>query len=122
MDEHGYFSFDALAVQVAASLETNLSNRPSPDNLRLFGIDSGNADSSLFREPRSFAVMLGFYNIMPADCIGNNLRGLIVTEHTRDKYNVRSYFRLHTEALRWTSGWNMNHFCIGGPEVDPAAR
>ncbi|RYP30335.1 hypothetical protein DL767_006309 [Monosporascus sp. MG133] len=53
--------------------------------------------------PQSFAVMLGFYNGIPAVATGNNIRAMLVTEYAKDRYHVCSYFAFSHEALQWAS-------------------
>ncbi|KAA8577067.1 hypothetical protein EYC84_007076 [Monilinia fructicola] len=139
MDETGYLLLDALAVMVVATPATTTTTTMSADLLyddamrptQLKAVDgstwiisadvatssdSDRAASPPLPEPRSFAVMLGFYNGIPAVTTGNTLRAMLVTEHAKDRYHVRSYFLLSTEALQWGSTWKKHQFCVGGPE------
>lgn len=136
MDENGYFTFEALAaVAVASPLETSLyegllyDHAKIPSKLRAIdgstweihpdlAISDALSDEDIV-SPRSqsFAVMLGFYNVMPAEAIGNNMRAMIVEEHAKKRYHVRSYFVMHSDALPWVSKWKRRSFCVGGPDV-----
>ena len=138
MDETGYHSFDAMAARLTA---TSAASPLSPDSFyddavhptQLRAMDGstwiissdmliadGCGTSSISpssQEPQSFAVMLGFYNGIPAVTTGNTIRAMLVTEHAKDKYHVRSYFLFSHKALGWASAWKARHFCIGGPET-----
>lgn len=135
MEENGYHTFDALAVRVLpAHTETTLSadslyDHPAhPAQLRavdgstwtiiadLATLHDSDIASTQTQRPRSFAVLLGFYNGFPAETTGNNIRAMLVTEHAEDKYHVRSYFLLSCEALHWASTWKEHRLCVGGPE------
>ncbi|KAK0459898.1 hypothetical protein IW261DRAFT_1350595 [Armillaria novae-zelandiae] len=135
MDEHGYHAFVALAIRVLpAHTETTLSadslyDHPArPAQLRavdgstwtisadLATLHNSGVASAKTQRPRSFAVLLGFYNGFPAATTGNNIRAMPVTEHAEDMYHVRSYFLLSCEVLHWASTWKEHYFCVGGPE------
>ncbi len=134
MEENGYHTFDALAVRVLpAHTETTLSadslyDHPAhPAQLRavdgstwtiiadLATLHDSDIASTQTQRPRSFAVLLGFYNGFPAETTGNNIRAMLVTEHAEDKYHVRSYL-LSCEALHWASTWKEHRLCVGGLE------
>ncbi|KAL7958583.1 hypothetical protein V8C34DRAFT_282685 [Trichoderma compactum] len=135
MDENGYFTFEALAAVAVASSETSLyegllyDHAKVPSKLRamdgsIWEIHPDLAISDALRDggiasPRSqsFAVMLGFYNVMPAEAIGNNMRAMVVEEHAKNRYHVRSYFVMHSDALPWISKWKRRSFCVGGPDI-----
>ncbi|KAL6802563.1 hypothetical protein GGI42DRAFT_360265 [Trichoderma sp. SZMC 28013] len=135
MDENGYFTFEALAAVAVASSETSLSegllydHAKMPSKLRamdgstweihpeLVILDALSDESNASPRSQSFAVMLGFYNVMPAEAIGNNMRAMIVEEHARNRYHVRSYFVMHSDTLQWISKWKRHSFCIGGPDI-----
>lgn len=136
MDEYGYFTFEALAaVAVAAPPSTilpasflyNDPNIPTalrasdgstwethPDLVTANGLDG---EAIVSHKSQSFAVMPGFFNIMPAEARGNNLRAMILEEHAQNRYHVRSYFVMHCGALQWTSKWKRRSFCVGGPDI-----
>ncbi|KAL6800559.1 hypothetical protein J3E68DRAFT_448853 [Trichoderma sp. SZMC 28012] len=135
MDENGYFTFEALAAVAVASSETSLyegllyDHAKMPSKLRAMdgstwdihpdlAISDTLSDENI-ASPRSqsFIVMLGFYNVMPAEAIGNNLRAMIVEEHAKNRYHVRSYFVMHSDALQWISKWKRRSFCVGGPDI-----
>ncbi|KAK0431005.1 hypothetical protein EV421DRAFT_1743515 [Armillaria borealis] len=135
MEENGYHTFDALAVRVLpAHTETTLSTDSLYDHpahpAQLRAVDGStwtisadlatSHDSSVASTqtqcPRSFAILLGFYNGIPAETTGNNIRAMLVTEHAEGKYHVRSYFLLSYEALHWAATWKEHRFCVGGPE------
>ncbi|KAI0737287.1 hypothetical protein C8Q80DRAFT_1115368 [Daedaleopsis nitida] len=138
MDENGYHSFNALAILVAIAPDATILSSAAPyddmthpTQLRALDgstwrvvnanivIDTLDVRDSMppHREPRSYAVLLGFYNGIPAITTGNNLRAMLLTEHEKDLYHLRSYFLLSGEALRWTSTWKERGFCVGGPEM-----
>ncbi|KAF7346391.1 Integral membrane protein [Mycena sanguinolenta] len=139
MDGSGYLSFHARAFMVVTAPEamTLPGNSPydnpvCPTQLRAMdgskwtimsddvGISMDYEHSasplSLSQEPRSFAVILGWYNDMPAETNGDNIRAMLITEHTNGLYHVRSYFVLSHEAIQWASTRTVQHFCVGGPE------
>ncbi|KAL7905432.1 hypothetical protein GGI35DRAFT_138015 [Trichoderma velutinum] len=137
MDEHGYFTFEALAaVAVASPSETSLSEgllydqTKIPSKLRAMDgstweirpdlpvSDALSDEDIVLPRSQSFAVMLGFYNVMPAEAIGNNIRAMIVEEHDKNRYHVRSYFVMHSDALSWVSKWKRRFFCVGGPDIN----
>lgn len=142
MDKTGYHSFDAPAVMLTIfSAATSLSgDRPYNDARRPTHIravdgstwfitssaaitgESNDIPPLASEELRSFAVMLGFYNGIPAVTTGNNLRAMLVTEHAKDRYHVRSYFLLSHEATQWASTWAEHHFCVGGPDTYSAGH
>ncbi|RYO80136.1 hypothetical protein DL766_009359 [Monosporascus sp. MC13-8B] len=117
MDEAGYHSFDALAIRVVAtpaattilSADSIYDDARRPTQLRAV---SGSTWAICPEEaipddesqvPQSYAVMLGFYNGIPAVVTGNNIRAMLVTEHAKDRYHVCSYFAFSHEALQWAS-------------------
>jgi len=145
MDENGYLTFRAQAVLTspvplagAGILDDSLyDNTAQPRKLRavdgsLWTIDVDNvpSDSESLTEiqsthfPRTFAVLLGFYNGMPAETTGNNIRAMLVVEHAQGKYHVQSYFLLSFEALSWARTWKERPFCLGAPDttMQPLAK
>lgn len=66
------------------------------------------------QETRSFAIVLGFYNGIPAVIGGDAIRAMLVTACAKDRYYVQSYFLLHVDSLQWIGTWNKHNFCIGG--------
>ncbi|KAI1808578.1 hypothetical protein F4811DRAFT_548582 [Daldinia bambusicola] len=137
MDEIGFHSFEALAIEVVALIEATILPRDSlyddparPTQLRavdgsVWSINSNevllnNTDElrpGFLEKPRSFALALGFYSGMPAVTTGNRIRAMLVTECAEDRYYVHSYFLLNHEALKWVSTWRKYEFCVGGPKT-----
>ncbi|KAI1099941.1 hypothetical protein F4804DRAFT_349048 [Jackrogersella minutella] len=121
MDATGCHSFDALAIMVVPTT-TTIDLPPSAlygdvapiGSIPHYPNDTG---SKSLGKPRSFAVMLGFYNGIPAVVTSDTVRALLVTEYAPDKFHARSYFLLSEKALRWASTLTMHHFCVGGPET-----
>ncbi|KAJ7310672.1 hypothetical protein DFH08DRAFT_898660 [Mycena albidolilacea] len=137
MDDSGYLSLNARAVMVVTAPEALTLSDDSPyDNpvcpTQLRAMDGSKwtivsdevgisknyecSASPLSGEPRSFALILGWYNYMPAGTDGDNIRAMLVTEHTNSLYHVRSYFVLSHKAIKWASTRIEQHFCVGGPE------
>ncbi|EMD41235.1 hypothetical protein CERSUDRAFT_69838 [Gelatoporia subvermispora B] len=137
MDTEGYHTFEATAIPVSRSqrevlfaMESPYDDAAHPRIMQamdgtIWELDapdethSGADEGALILPPicsRGFAVMLGFYNGVPAVTDGNTIRAMLLIEHAPGKFHVQSYFLLNAQALVWARSWKKQQFCVGGPK------
>ncbi|KAF8600443.1 hypothetical protein BDV93DRAFT_496772 [Ceratobasidium sp. AG-I] len=132
MDENGYLTFEAKAIQISISPSSSLQLGQSDSRRKCLSATNGTLweacdDAVLSPElissngqPKAFAVLLGcFFGYHPSmtpayDC--NNVRGLIILEHAAGKFHVSSYFMLSIRTIDWAVSWSLHKFCVGGPD------
>lgn len=131
MDENGYLTFDAKAMELVKAPSDILESEQSEPKTRRIEATNGTtwygyehttltSEPSSKWQPKAFAVLLGcFFGYSPTmtpayDC--NNVRGLIVEEHEPDRFHVSSYFMLSIRTIDWVVSWTQHEFCVGGPD------
>ncbi|KAK7043639.1 hypothetical protein VNI00_008250 [Paramarasmius palmivorus] len=70
--------------------------------------------------PRTFAVLLGYYNEFSLDGLWTgprHLGALLIREHAPDKFHVDSFFELSDRLENWINTWGDRTLHIGGPNA-----
>ncbi|KAG2152545.1 uncharacterized protein EDB93DRAFT_1249064 [Suillus bovinus] len=127
MDDDGYFTFSSRAVCLAA-VTSKLDHRPkdktSDSGRRLITSMNGSVweivGDGHIRGPSTYGVILGwFQEFYPGATLAHNqhyIKGMIVEEHTPERFHIVSFFSLHLRDRAWVKSWQERQFSVGGPK------
>ncbi|KAG9124165.1 hypothetical protein FRC07_012607 [Ceratobasidium sp. 392] len=139
MDDDGYVTFTARAIRILPlthSISENLTQTLPYDNAakptKLRAVDGSNwsvcaaSDTDIshtdlpYRPMKFLAVLVGFFNGYypggtPAQD-ANNVRAMLVEEHSPHRFHLISYFMLSLKSRAWAATWPSQSLTVGGPE------
>jgi hypothetical protein len=135
MDDTGYLTISRKAIRIYPQLDLQECHKdqhlhqesrivsPSQCCLNFRAINyTGwkfyDGPHDLESSPRTFAVLLGWYNEFSQQGFWNGPRhigALLVKEHAPNKLHVESYFELSNRLEFWVETWEEHTLHIGGP-------
>lgn len=69
----------------------------------------------------TYGVILGwFQDYYPGASLAHNknyIKGMVVEEHTPEKFHIVTFFSLHLRNREWVRSWEKRHFSVGGPKA-----
>ncbi|KAF5361574.1 hypothetical protein D9757_011545 [Collybiopsis confluens] len=134
MDSEGYLHFSAKAIEISIIAGTvwHSKNPLGLDHLvQVTTMDDGSVREILHDSSqamleqtsvsRTFLVLIGWFNAYyPGATPANdaqNIRTMVVEEHSVDKFHVQKYCSLSMKLRSWVSKWETREICVGGPEA-----
>ncbi|THU76192.1 hypothetical protein K435DRAFT_974519 [Dendrothele bispora CBS 962.96] len=124
MDSDGYLTFTSKAVEIVSAQITNQQSQLTAMDGSIWETKNESSSSSKGNSEsigsKAFAVLIGWFNgyypgATPAQD-ANNIRAMLIQEHSPGKFHVQTYFSLSMKLRKTVLGWEEGTFCVGGPD------